>query len=435
MDRQISLLHALKVEIALYALLEEDMWKCYGKMCREAKRRRKRRWYVSPLYESRPDQGEYSLLRQMYSIDENMHFKYFRMSQQRFSDLLQRLEPHVSHQSTHSCPISPGERLAVALRILASGATQKSVAASFKMGSTTVCRILSEICQLIWQVLHAQFVAFPNRDGWSAIAEDFWGLCNFPNCVGAIDSKHIKIRAPPRSGSEFVGNKDNQAIVLLAMCDARYKFTMIDVGSYGDDGDVFQQSSFGNSLLQNKLDFPPPSCLPGTNIKSPPVIVGDADFPLHLNLMKPFPGSNLEEGPRLYNYRHARARSIIENSFSILTARWRILGRPIEFHTDKAINVVKACVALHNYLISTDDTNVQAARYIPLNFTDSQSESGEMQDCEWRRQVADDSGLVNPGPLSHGTASRAAVGVRRNLMHFFQSPEGTTPWQDAPQDK
>ena len=79
----------------------------------------------------------------------------------------------------------------------------------------------------------------PTRTTWSQIVNDFWDLWNFPNCIGAIDGKHVKVQAPPNSGSKFFNYKHSFSVVVLV--DASYKFTVVDIGLYGrnSDGGIF----------------------------------------------------------------------------------------------------------------------------------------------------------------------------------------------------
>lgn len=83
----------------------------------------------------------------------------------------------------------------------------------------------------------------------------------------------------------------------MAVCDAYYKFVYVDIGCEGSnhDSNAFSNSGFGNSLLHNLLPIPNSKCLPGTNIMLPHFFVADQAFPLHKNIMRPYPGTYLSE--------------------------------------------------------------------------------------------------------------------------------------------
>ena len=57
--------------------------------------------------------------------------------------------------------------------------------------------------------------------------EDTW---NFLHVIGAIDGKHIRIECPKLSGSLDYNYKGCYSFVLLAVCEANYCFTLLNLG-------------------------------------------------------------------------------------------------------------------------------------------------------------------------------------------------------------
>ena len=134
---------------------------------------------------------------------------------------------------------------------------------------------------MLWDVLQPIVLKHPNKSRWQQIATVFGEIWNCPNVLGSIDGKHVMIQAPPNAGSSYYNYKGTHSIVLLAVCDARYCFTLVDVGSPGrnSDGGVLSRSTFGQKLECGQLDLPDPAPLPGTDEQMP--FLDDEVFPLN----------------------------------------------------------------------------------------------------------------------------------------------------------
>ena len=92
------------------------------------------------------------------------------------------------------------------------------------VGHSTIGYILRRVCRAIWATLKKKSFPDLTEDRWKEIAEGFQNRTQFPNCLGAIDGKHVRIRKPAMSGSLFYNYKNYYSIVLLAIADANYKF-------------------------------------------------------------------------------------------------------------------------------------------------------------------------------------------------------------------
>ena len=201
-----------------------------------------------------------------------------------------------------------------------------------------------------------------------------------PHCIGAIDGKHIAIECPANSGSLYYNYKGFFSLVLLAICDAKYTFTLIDIGSYESNNDcgILAKSLIGKKLNDVKMNLPSAEDLAGFS-RNPLnyFLVGDEIFPLKAWLLRPYPG-NLTDSQKVFNNRLSRSRRTIENTFGILASRWRIFRRPIKAKVENAQRHSLAAIGLHNYLQQT-----QNAYYCPTGFIDSENSNGSIKEGLW----------------------------------------------------
>ncbi|KAM4037290.1 uncharacterized protein ACNLHF_015979 [Anomaloglossus baeobatrachus] len=237
-------------------------------------------------------------------------------------------------------------------------------------------------------------------------AAQFYEICDFPNCCGAVDGKHVRIVKPANTGSEHLNYKKIFSVVLMAIADANYKFLAVDIGAYGrsNDSQVFKTSTMGCNLYGDRFSFPPASPLPQTS--GPPlpfVCLADEAFQLDTHLLKPYSIRGLSYEQKIFNYRLSHARRMVECAFSILTAKWRVLTTAINVKVDTVDDIIKACVVLHNYLLTNGVT--------PIEEELSNSNLPDYTNITFR-------------------SGREIIALRDQFAAYFATEAGRLEWQD-----
>lgn len=250
----------------------------------------------------------------------------------------------------------------------------------------------------------------PTKDQFIQIEREFYERWNFPNVLGCLDGKHIRLKCPDKSGSLYYNYKDFFSVVLFALVDAKYKFIAIDVGSFGREGDagIFMKTKLGKAIKNQLFDTPEPKCLPGTNLSVPHVFLGDEAFPLLSNLMKPYarPAASEDQTKTIFNYRLSRARRLVENAFGILAQRFRIFYTPIQMKTSTVEYVITSACIIHNLL--TDEQPISPSSDLPISELDSYSNTNDSSDTNNQSQLL----------------------IRDTFKLYFSSAMGHVPWQN-----
>ena len=147
-------------------------------LLRRRKRRNKykKRFWIRPVLQRRKEQGEYfNLVKEMQLGDHESFFKYFRMTPNLCEEVLNLVAPLLLKSDSKREPIRLAERLTVTLRYLSTEDSHQTIAFSYRIGHSTVNKIIAETCQAIWIALSPVYVASPiTVKEWKDVAQEFW---------------------------------------------------------------------------------------------------------------------------------------------------------------------------------------------------------------------------------------------------------------------
>ncbi|KAJ8909693.1 hypothetical protein NQ315_011427, partial [Exocentrus adspersus] len=193
---------------------------------------RNKRVWIRPWLARRNTHGASNMLLKELAVEDVPEYRNcMRMTPDCFNLLLQKINRIIQKTDTTMRMALPAKtKLEITLSYLATG---------------------NKVCDAIYDALK-DFIKVPQKvNEWKAIESDFDKRWNYPGCYGAIDGKHITIRAPANCGSDYFNYKGQNSIILMAVVDGNYNFKYIDVGCNGraSDGGVFAQVTCVNVYL------------------------------------------------------------------------------------------------------------------------------------------------------------------------------------------
>jgi len=66
-----------------------------------------------------------------------------------------------------------------------------------------VREIVRDTCDAIRECMKLAYMSARDRNDWISTADEFNERTNFPNCIGAVDGKNIRMRKPNEIGTQF----------------------------------------------------------------------------------------------------------------------------------------------------------------------------------------------------------------------------------------
>lgn len=126
----------------------------------ENKKRRIRKVWVRDWIQKRSTDGCYNkLLKELRSGQPKLFRNFVRMSANDFDFLLDLVRPLIEKKNTRMRQSIPaGERLALALRYLATGDSYMSLQYLFRIPQSTISGIIPEVCDAIYSVLKDEYM-------------------------------------------------------------------------------------------------------------------------------------------------------------------------------------------------------------------------------------------------------------------------------------
>ncbi|KAK8938359.1 hypothetical protein KSP39_PZI011473 [Platanthera zijinensis] len=274
----------------------------------------------------------------------------FKMPKEVFIDLLGELGSKYGLRGSRST--STKEVLAMTLSVLGCNESNRMVCKRFQHSGETVSRYFNE--GLMALVRMSMDIITPIdrdfRDVPSEIARNNMFMPYFKDCIGVIDSTHVKARVPLNDKIIYTEKTECLTQKVFAVCDFNMCFTFVVTGCEGttQDGVILKQV-----MREPSYHFPVP--LPGK------YYLMNSPSPWRRGFLRPYKESMIlpdfspfcgfsHDHQQAFNQRYYALHSVIKRAFQIWKKKWIVLHDMSNFSFEKQRLIVAATMTLHNFI-------------------------------------------------------------------------------------
>lgn len=305
-------------------------------------------------------------------IHTKMFDNKYHMRLDSFNKLVSILRPLIEVDTKQSMcstsgnsPVSPELIVGMGLRFLG-GELIKSLEDIFGVDHRHVRSCIIKFLDAVLTKLEMSLPASPAE--LQTVAAGFKSKSSseglFDGVVGSLDGWLCCTCQPIESEVKnkvdyYSGHYQKFGVNVQAICDARLRFLYFAVAAPGRTNDA---RAF---LKCNKLQLWLQS-LQNTDY----FIIGNNAYVLCDELLIPYSGTSISEVNRTYNFFLSQLRIQIEMAFGLLTTKWRIFRRDLEYGLPMVSKICRAAALLHNFVIDEtvmDEDDIEVYEGAPRN--------------------------------------------------------------------
>ncbi|XP_045105462.1 putative nuclease HARBI1 isoform X2 [Portunus trituberculatus] len=270
------------------------------------------------------------------SMSDEEFIDRFRLRKDSTHDLIEEIKDDlVATTDSSGCPVPPYLQFLIAMRCMATGDHQRTVADCHDVSQTTVSECLKTVSRAVAS-RSRNYICPPSGNDQHQCIQAFYDIWGMPGVVGAIDCTHIAILKPSVQNSElFRCRKGFFSINVQGVCGPDLLFHNI-VARW--PGSVNDSRIFENSRLYADLEY---------NLNPRYHLLGAAAYALKRFVLTPVSAPR-DAHERAYNISHSQTRKVIERAFGVLKRRFGYLGMKMRTDLDTTKAIIVACFVMHN---------------------------------------------------------------------------------------